>query len=124
MKLLIRTCLLLALISVTSCSEEKSRDFFAAGGIAVGKPVALGGGAYQVPMEFKTEIDHSGQWLDEVTTRLDGTDILITASFAPANRKSQYPGHVEIGGASPGSYTLKYQDPDGTTHVIETIVLP
>ena len=48
----------------------------------------------------------------------------MTASFTRANRKSGYPGHVEVKGVSAGTYTVKYRDPDGTDHAIGPVVLP
>jgi hypothetical protein len=42
MKHLLTTVLLLATVALVGCSETKSRDFFAAGGIAIGAPATLG----------------------------------------------------------------------------------
>jgi hypothetical protein len=124
MKHILATTLLLASIALAGCSYKKSRDFFAAGGITIGAPAALGSGSYKIPIEFETKIVHSGQWIDSVSTKVAGSDILVTASFTSANRKSSYPGYVEVSGVSPGTYTLKYRDPDGAVHAIGPVILP
>lgn len=120
----IKITLLIASIALSGCSEKKSRDFFAAGGIAIGAPAAIEPGTYRIPMDFETEIVHSGQWIDVVSAKVSGADILVTASFTSANRKSRYPGYVEVKGLSAGTYTLKYLDPDGTAHAMGPVVLP
>lgn len=102
----------------------KSRDFFAPGGIMIGAPAATQPGIHQIPIEFTTKIEHSGQWIDAVSAKVSGSDILVTATFTSANRKSRYPGYVELKGVSSGTYALKYQDPDGTAHPIGPVVLP
>ena len=122
MKNLLKTTLMLVVLALTGCSEKKSRDFFAKGGITAGAAAALGSGSYKIPMEFETEIVHSGQWIDAVDATVSGSDILITASFISGNRKGSYPGYVKINGVSPGTYTLKYRDPDGTIHAIGPVV--
>lgn len=124
MKHIIKNTLILAAIALAGCSDEKSRDFFAKGGIASGAPAALGSGSYKIPIKFETEIVHSGQGIDTVDAEVAGSDILIIASFTHANRKSSYPGYVEVNGVSPGTYTLKYRDPDGTVHAIGPVILP
>lgn len=124
MQHIIKTTLILAAIALAGCSQKKSRDFFAKGGITIGAPAALGSGSYKIPIEFETEIAHSGQWIDAVDADVAGSDILLTASFTSANRKSSYPGYVEVNGVSPGTYTLKYRDPDGAVHAIGKVVLP
>jgi hypothetical protein len=124
MKQLLTTTLLLATIALVGCSDKKSRDFFATGGITIGAPSTLGAGAYKIPIEFETQIVHSGQSIDEVNTTVTGSDILVTASFTSPPRKGGYPGHIEVKGVSAGTYTLKYRDPDGTDHTIGQVVLP
>ena len=124
MKHIINTIVILAVIALVSCSEEKPRDFFAKGGISIGAPAALGSGSYKIPIEFETEIVHSGQWIDAVDANVSGADILLTASFTSSNGKSGYPGYVEVHGVSPGTYSIKYRDPDGTVHAIGRTVLP
>lgn len=123
MKSIVKTMLCLAVIALAACAKEKPRDFFAKGGITIGDPAALGSGTYRIPLAFETAIVHSGQWIDIVDADVVGTDILLTTSFTPATRKSRYPGYVEVNGVSPGTYTLKYRDPDGTVHVIDTVIL-
>jgi hypothetical protein len=120
----IKITLLIASLALSGCSEKKSRDFFAAGGIAIGAPAAIEPGTYRIPMDFETEIVHSGQWIDVVNAKVSGADILMTASFTSANRKSRYPGYVEVKGLSAGTYTLNYLDPDGTAHAMGPVVLP
>jgi hypothetical protein len=124
MQHIIKTTLILTAIALAGCSDEKSRDFFAKGGITIGAPSALGSGSYKIPIEFETKIVHSGQWIDTVDAEVTGTDILLTASFSSAKRKSNYPGYVEVNGLSPRTYTLKYRDPDGKVHEIGKVVLP
>ena len=124
MKHIINTIVILAVIALVSCSEEKPRDFFVKGGITIGSPAALGAGSYKIPIEFETEIVHSGQWIDAVDANVSGADILLTASFTSSNGKSGYPGYVEVHGVSPGTYSIKYRDPDGTVHAIGRTVLP
>jgi hypothetical protein len=124
MNTILKTTLMLVVLALTGCSEKKSRDFFAKGGITAGAAAALGSGSYKIPMEFETEIVHSGQWIDAVDATVSGSEILITASFISGNRKGSYPGYVKINGVSPGTYTLKYRDPDGTIHAIGPVVLP
>lgn len=124
MKHIIKTTLILAAIALTGCSEEKSHDFFAKGGITIGAPSSLKTGSYKIPLEFKTAIIHSGQWINAVDAELTGSDIQLTASFTSANSKSNYPGFIEVNGVSPGTYTLKYRDPDGTVHAIGPVILP
>lgn len=124
MKHMIKTIFILATIALVGCSEEKSRDFFSAGGITIGAPTALGAGAYRIPVEFETQVVHSGQSIDEVSATVDGSDILVTASFAGPPPKTGYPGHIEVKGVSAGTYTLKYRDPDGTDHTVGRVVLP
>ena len=124
MKNILKTTLILVVLALTGCSEKKSRDFFAKGGITAGAAAALGSGSYKIPMGFETEIVHSGQWIDAVDATVSGSDIQITASFISGNRKGSYPGYVKINGVSPGTYTLKYRDPDGTLHAIGPVVLP
>jgi hypothetical protein len=119
----IKKTLILAAIVLAGCSDEKSRDFFAKGGITIGAPASLGSGSYKIPIEFETEIVHSGQWLNAVDADVSGLDILFTASFT-SNRKSSYPGYIEVSGLSPGTYTLKYRDPNGTVHAIGPVILP
>lgn len=70
MKHRLSTMLLLATVTLAGRSETKSRDFFAAGGIAIGAPATLGGGAYRIPIAFETKIVHSGQWIDAVRTQV------------------------------------------------------
>jgi hypothetical protein len=120
----IKNALILTFITLVGCSDEKSRDFFAKGGITSGAPVALGSDSYKLPPEFETEIVHSGQWIDAVEVNVAGSDILLTASFTRSNRKSGYPGYVKVNGVSPGSYTLKYRDPNGTVHAVGPVILP
>ena len=124
MKNILRITLLLASIALSGCSDKKSRDFFAAGGITIGAPAAIQPGTYRIPIEFETKIAHSGQWIDVVSANVSGSDILVTATFTSANRKSGYPGYVEVKGISAGTYALKYRDPDGTTHPMGPVVLP
>lgn len=124
MQHIIKIILILTAIALAGCSDEKSRDFFAKGGITIGAPAALGSGSYKIPIEFETKIVHSGQWIDAVDADVAGSDILLTASFSSAKRKSSYPGYVEVNGLSPGTYTLKYRDPDGKVHEIGQVVLP
>lgn len=120
----IKITLLIAALALSGCSEKKSRDFFAAGGIAIGAPAAVGPGTYRIPIDFETEIVHSGQWIDVVSAKVSGSEILVTASFKSASGKGGYPGYVEVKGLSAGTYTLKYLDPDGTSHAIGPVVLP
>jgi hypothetical protein len=124
MQHIIKTTLILTAIALAGCSDEKPRDFFAKGGITIGAPAALGSGSYKIPIEFETEIVHSGQWIDAVDADVAGSDILLTASFTSSNRKGSYPGYVKVNGFSPGTYTLKYRDPNGTVHAIGPVVLP
>ncbi len=121
---LTKITLLIASFAISACSDMKSRDFFAAGGITIGVPAATQPGSYRIPIEFETKIEHSGQWIDAVSAKVSGSDIMVTATFTSANRKSGYPGYVEVKGISAGTYTLKYRDPDGTTHPIGPVVLP
>ena len=120
----IKITLLIASIALSGCSEKKSRDFFAAGGIAIGAPAAIDPGTYRIPMDFETEIVHSGQWIDVVNAKVSGSEILVTASFKSASGKGSYPGYIEVQGVAAGTYTLKYRDPDGTSHAICPVVLP
>ncbi len=124
MQHIIKTTLILSALALAGCSDEKSRDFFAKGGITIGNPAALGSGSYKIPIEFETEIVQSGQWIDAVDADVAGSDILFTASFSSAKRQSSYPGYVKVNGLSPGTYTLKYRDPDGKVHEIGQVVLP
>ena len=124
MKHIINTIVILAVIALVSCSEEKPRDFFVKGGITIGSPAALGAGSYKIPIEFETEIVHSGQWIDTVDADVSGSDILLTASFTSSNGKSGYPGYIEVKGISPGTYSIKYRDPDGTVHTLGRAILP
>lgn len=116
--------LLIASFAISACAEMKSRDFFAAGGITIGAPAATQPGIFRIPIEFGTKIEHSGQWIYAVSATVSGSDILVTATFTSANRKSGYPGYVELKGISAGTYILKYRDPDGTAHPIGPVVLP
>ena len=120
----IKATLILAVIALASCSQKKSRDFFAKGGITIGAPAALGSGSYKIPIEFETEIVHSGQWIDTVDADVSGADILLTARFTSSNGKSGYPGYIEVKGISPGTYSIKYRDPDGTVHTLGRAILP
>ena len=124
MKTLLRTTLLLAAIVLAGCVDEKSRDFFATSGISVGDPVMVEAGTYRIPTDFETEIVHSGQWIDTVQAEIVGSDIQVTAIFTHANRKSRYPGYIEVSGARAGVYTLQYRDPDGALHPIKSVTLP
>ena len=81
-------------------------------------------GNYRIPIDFETEIVHSGQWIDTVQAEIDGSDIQVTAIFTHANRESRYPGYIEVTGARAGVYTLQYRDPDGNLHLIESVTLP
>ena len=90
----------------------------------MGAPAATSPGTYRIPIEFKTEIVHSGQWIDAVSVEVSGSDILVTASFTSVNRKSRYPGYIAVKGVSAGTYILKYRNPDGTGHSIGSVVLP
>ncbi len=116
--------LLIGAIALSACSDQKSRDFFAADGITIDAPAAIQPGTYRIPIKFGTKIEHSGQWIDVVSSKVSGSDILVTATFTSANRKGGYPGYVEVKGITAGTYTLKYRDPDGTTHPIGPVVLP
>lgn len=120
----IKITLLMASFAFSGCSETKSRDFFAADGITIGAPAAIQPGTYRIPIDLETKIVHSGQWIDVVSANVSGSDILVTATFTRANRKSGYPGYVEVKGISAGTYALKYRDPDGTTHPMGPVVLP
>jgi hypothetical protein len=121
---ILKIILLMASFALSGCSETKSRDFFAADGITIGAPAATEPGTYRIPIIFKTKIVHSGQWIDVVSAKVSGSDILATATFTLANRKSRYPGYIELKGVSAGNYALKYRDPDGTAHTIGPVVLP
>lgn len=120
----LRSLILLTAIGLVGCGDPKSRNFFASSGITVGAPVATSTGNYRIPIEFETEIVHSGQWIDTVEAEVDGTEILITAVFTHANRKSRYPGYVEISDVSPGPYKVEYRDPDGARHLVKAVTLP
>jgi hypothetical protein len=125
MKHILKTTLILAAIVLAGCSDDKKPyDFFARGGITIGAPAALGSGSYKIPLEFETEIAHSGQWIDAVDVDVAGADILLTATFTSANRKSSYPGYIKVNGVLPGTYNLKYRDPNGTVHAIGPVILP
>lgn len=124
-----KAALLLCALALTGCSEPRSRDFFANDGITVGAPTALGSESYKIPLEFTTAIVHSGQWIDSVDAEVANADILITARFITASagssgRKSGYPGYVTVTGIKPGTYSLKYRDPNGSIHAIGPVVLP
>jgi hypothetical protein len=121
---ILRALILLTAIGLLGCGDPKSRSFFASSGITVGAPVTTSRGNYRIPIEFETEIIHSGQWIDTVEAKVDGTKILITAVFTHANRKSRYPGYVEISDASPGAYKIEYQDPDGARHLVKAVTFP
>ncbi len=124
MRAILRTLLFIAVTSLVACANTKSRDFFAANGITVGDPVKVKVGTYRIPISFETEIVHSGQWIDTTKAKIDGSDIQVTAIFTNANRKSRYPGYIEVNGARAGVYTLKYLDQDGTLHTIKSVTLP
>ncbi len=124
MKHVMKIVLLISAFTISGYGDGKSRDFFAAGGITIGAPAMSQPGSYKIPIEFETKIVHSGQWIDSVSAKVSGSDILVAATFTSANRKSRYPGYVEVKGISAGTYTLKYQDPDGKTHPIGPVVLP
>lgn len=124
MKHVMKITLLISALTISGYSDVKSRDFFAASGITIGAPATTQPGSYKIPMEFETKIVHSGQWIDTVSAKVSGSDILVTATFTSANRKSKYPGYVEVKGIPAGTYTLKYQDPDGKTHPMGSVVLP
>ena len=66
MKHIAKTTLISAVLGLAGCSDDKPRDFFAKGGITIGAPAGLGSGSYKIPIEFQTEIAHSGQWIDAV----------------------------------------------------------
>lgn len=119
-----RALILLTAIGASGCGDPKSRNFFASSGITVGTPVTTSTGKYRIPIEFETEIVHSGQWIDTVEAEVDGAEILVTAVFTQANRKSRYPGYVEISDVSPGAYKIEYRDPDGARHLVKSITLP
>jgi hypothetical protein len=119
-----KAALMLSALALTGCSEPRSRDFFAKDGIAVGAPTALGSGSYKIPLEFVTAIVHSSQWIDSVDADVANADILITARFISSGRKSGYPGYVTVTGIKPGTYSLKYRDPNGSMHAIGPVVLP
>ncbi|MFN5963343.1 MAG: hypothetical protein ACK5CW_17865 [Verrucomicrobiota bacterium] len=119
-----KAALLLCALALTGCSEPRSRDFFAKDGVTVGAPTALGSGSYKIPLEFVTAIVHSGQWIDSVDADVANADILITARFSSSGRKSRYPGYVTVTGTTPGTYALKYRDPNGSMHAIGPVVLP
>jgi hypothetical protein len=121
---ILRTLILLTAIGVLGCGDPKSRSFFASSGITVGAPVTTSTGNYRIPIEFETVIVHSRQWIDTVEAKVNGTKILITAVFAHANRKSRYPGYIEISDVSPGTYKIEYRDPDGASHLDKAVTLP
>lgn len=123
------TTLMLSALALTGCSEPRSRDFFAKDGITVGTPAALGSGSYRIPVKFATAIVHSGQWIDSVDAEVANADILITARFISADasraaRGNGYPGYVTVTGLNPGTYSLRYRDPNGSMHAIGPVVLP
>jgi hypothetical protein len=124
MNQILKITLLMAFVALSGCSQRKSRDFFATDGITIGAPTAIEPGIYRIPMDFETKVVHSGEWIDVVSAKVSGSDILVTATFTLANRKSRYPGYIEVKGVSAGTYTLKYRDPDGTTYPIGPVVLP
>ena len=124
-----KAALILSALALAGCSEPKSRDFFAKDGITVGAPAALGSGSYKIPLEFVTALVHSGQRIDSVDTEVANADILVTARFSSASssgsgRKSGYPGYVTVTGVTPGTYALKYRNPNGSMHAIAPLVLP
>jgi hypothetical protein len=123
MKMMQATLALMA-FGLFGCGDRKSRSFFASDGISIGVPVMMSAGNYRIPVDFETEIVHSGQWIDTVQTEVDGTDILVTAVFTHANRESRYPDYVVVTDVNPGVYNLKYRDPDGVHHFIEAVTLP
>lgn len=104
-------------------AEEQPRNFFATKGIVVGTPVDEDGGNYQIPIRFQTKDLHSALAVSSVTTSVKGSDILVTAEYAVV-KNSHYPGYVEQSGITAGTYDLKYRDPDGTLHPVESVKLP
>lgn len=116
--------LLFVAVWITGCAHQEYRSFFASDGISVGTPVMVGAGSYQIPILFETEIIHSGQWIDRVSSSVTGTNIMVTASFTSHPQKTRYPGHIELNGVSGETYDLMYRDPDSTLHLVGQVVLP
>ncbi len=122
MKRLLWTVVLLVTVTLAGCLETKPRSFFAVDGIRVGSP-RKEGGAYYLPLQFETVTIQSAQWLYAVKSEVKGTDIYITAVYSvpPGLQKSRYSGAVELGGLRPGTYSLRYRDPDGTIHDLQIL---
>lgn len=124
MRLLTKSVPILLATALVGCTDPQPRDHFASTGITYGTPSAMGSGEYRIPIEFETEVVHSARRIDSVDAEVSGSDILITAKSALVSDKPGYPGHVEVKGAVPGTYTLKYRDPDGTDHTLGPVTLP
>lgn len=79
-------------------------------------------GSYKIPIEFETAGVHSALGIDSIKASVKGGDILVTAAYAVGG--SRNPKHIELSRITPGTYQLKYLDPDGKVHLIAPVSLP
>ena len=97
MKRILILPLFLSLLS--GCLEKKNRAFFTDDGITLGEPKVVEGGGLFIPIDFKTRIIHSAQWLYDVEWKQKDNKITIMALFSvpPDMKKSVYQGghHLE-----------------------------
>lgn len=109
---------------LAGCLEPKPRNFFAADGIRLGAPLRQIDHFY-LPIDFKTAVENSGQWLYDVKCTIEDNTITVTAIFTvpPNLQESRYHGAIDLLGSKRGVYQVRYRDPDGTLHDIGTTTL-
>ena len=115
-KLYILTALTLLLLG---CNDAAVRSHFA--DIVVGQATWTNRMCF-LPVDMPTKIIHSAQWIYKVDSKVEGTNIFLTAHITkpPHQVKQAYPGKINLGSIRPGTYTLAYRDPQGTIHSIGT----
>jgi hypothetical protein len=121
MKRILILPLFLSLLS--GCLEKKNRAFFTDDGITLGEPKVVEGGGLFIPIDFKTRIIHSAQWLYDVEWKQKDNKITITALFSvpPDMKKSVYQGGITLKAGKLSfydAYRIQYRDPDGKTHYV------
>jgi hypothetical protein len=112
---------LVALVAACSgCDQREQRAFF--GSIKLGAPEWTNG-VCMLPVELPTRIVHSAKWVSEVQSRVDGSNIFVTARVTapPYTDKKAYGGRVNLGKIKPGNYLVQYRDADGSVHGIGAV---
>lgn len=112
-------------IFCASCVEQKDIEFFSKNGVKLGLVENIGEGNYFLPIEFKTQILNSAQWLYDVKYEIQGHELSISALYSvpPNGKTSVYKGGIWLTKVEKGTYKVFYQNKDKSKDHLGLIVL-